>query len=152
MTQAAEILDFPTPRRSRARIRVALAAPSDYDDVVGLLRASGHHDIAQALDPVRLYPFWVVATVDKTVAACFHLSPGNPMIFVEFMCIDSDLAPRERARLIKRLEGQATATAVTMGASMVCLFIPFEMKQWKKIVKKRGYESEGVGNWMVRRL
>ena len=133
-----------------SEIEVRLASNEDGDDIHGLLHSSGV--LIEGLDWSDIYPHWLVAEIARKIVGCFQVVLGKPIGFIEFLATDKSLSHRERANVVKVLFDQALAALTAYGAQMVSGTIPFEMKAYKRVVKRRGGVVLYSGNTFVKRL
>ncbi len=134
----------------RQAIQVRLAQNEDGDTIHGLLHADGLR--LEGLDWHDIYPHWLVAEIEGAIVGCFQVVLGKPIGFVEFLATDKALSHRRRAGVVVALFDQALAALIAYGAQMVSGTIPFEMKAYKRVVKRRGGVVLYSGNTFVKRL
>ncbi len=131
-------------------IEVRLAQNEDGDDIHRLLLSGGFE--IEGLDWHDIYPHWLVAEIEENVVGCFQVCLGKPIGFVEFLATEESLGHRDRACVVKALFDQALAALKTYGAQMASGSIPFELKAYKRVVKRRGGVVLYSGNTFVKRL
>lgn len=85
----------------------------------------------------KLYPWWVVITDEDKIIGCCQMIVSLPIGHIEFLCLDEKLSVTQRAYAIKVLASYAIAQMHAQGVYVARSSIPHEMKQWKKVVKKR---------------
>lgn len=131
-------------------IEVRLAQNENGDDIHGLLHSSGV--LIEGLDWHDIYPHWLVAEMDGNIVGCFQVCLGKPIGFVEFLATEKSLGHRDRANVVKALFEQALAALKSYGTQMASGSIPFELKAYKRVVKRRGGVVLYSGNTFVKRL
>lgn len=131
-------------------VNIRLAENADGATIEKLSREGGFN--VDGLDWSDIYPHWLVAENGNGIIGCIQVSLGKPIGRLEMMCIDSDLTHRERAMTVKHLALSGAATLKKYGGQVMMIVVPFEMKSWKKVLKKRGAEVAFQGNTMIKRL
>jgi len=134
----------------RKAINVRLAQNEDGDDVHGLLYASGLR--LEGLDWSDIYPHWLVVGPNGKLVGCLQVLLGKPVGFIEFMATEESLGHRDRAGVVQALYDQGYASLKTYGAQMIAGMIPFEIKAWKRVVKRRGGVVLYSGSTFITRL
>ena len=71
---------------------------------------------------------------------------------IEFLAAEKSLGHRDRAGVIQALYDQGLASLRTYGSQMIAGTIPFEMKAWKRVVKRRGGVVLSSGNTLIKRV
>lgn len=133
------------------KVSVRLARNDEGNEVSDLVNKSGFK--IDGLDWSNIHPFWLVATdSEDKIVGCVQVCISRPIGMVELLSIDLDVTPIERAVIVKSLLIAATLTLKKGGAQLASGMVPFEMKAYKKILKKRGCVTIASGNLMVKRL
>ena len=102
------------------------------------------------LDMSELYPNWLVAVIDGDVVGCIQVLPAKPVGYIDFMAADKALDSKTRVRVFKKFETQCYAVLKANGSQAATYFIPFELKSYKRILKKRGAVVMASGNMLTR--
>ena len=131
-------------------INVRLAQNEDGDTIHDLLHADGLR--LEGLDWSDIYPHWLVAEMGVGIVGCIQVLLGKPVGFIEFMATAKALSHRERAGVAQALYDQSLASLKTYGAQMIAGTISFEMKAWKRVVKRRGGVVLASGNVLIKRV
>lgn len=105
------------------------------------------------LDWSDIYPYWLVAEKDGVVVGCLNVALSKPIGILDQLAIDESLNPHARARAVKALIEQGRATLRAAGASASISLIPFELRSYKRALKKHfGAEVVNQGNVIMARL
>ena len=105
------------------------------------------------LDWSTIKPYWIAGELDGEVKACVQIVVGKPIGMLEFLCLDDSLSRGQKAMLIKEMHKFAMAGLYGAGSSAVVGHIPYELKSWKKILKRRwGGKMLTGGNLFMKRF
>ena len=140
--------EAPVRRKQRPRIVVDFASPADVDELLRLLGEAGFRSL-DGMDWSGMYPFWLMAKIEMEAVGCVQICPSKPMGYVEFLSLDKTLVGTMRARVFKRLYAMATGILKDQGCQAGAGMVPFDLKSYKRILKKRGARVTGQGNMMV---
>lgn len=153
MTLATTTTTDTEPTKKIARqgdVRVRLATNSEGTRILELLTHAGFK--VDGLDWSKIAPFWLVAEMNGQVLGCIQVCLGLPIGRAELLAVDPNVTHVLRALLVKRLIYGALSTIKASGAQAATSLVPFEMKSYKKILKKMGCVSMGAGNEMAKLL
>lgn len=98
------------------------------------------NDFFPGIDWQDIYPYWVAVTYEDSpdqMIACAQVIASKPVGHIEFLSLEESLNDVQRAYAIKMIENNAQLLLYGNGVYVARSCIPFDMKQWKKIVKKR---------------
>lgn len=137
---------------SRAdKVSIRLAKNEEGTEIYDLVRENGFK--IDGLDWSDIYPFWLVAeNKEEKIIGCLQVCVSRPIGHIEMLSVKPDVIPMEKAIVVKSLLIAATITLKKGGAQLASGMIPFEMKSYKKLLKKRGCVVIASGNLMVKRL
>ncbi len=109
--------------------------------------------IGAGLDWTDIYPYWLVAEKGGKVVGCLNVALSKPVGRLDLLAIDESLSPHARGKAVRGLLVQGGATLKAHGAQMVFSVVPFELKSYKRILKKHfGAVVVGQGNMIIARL
>ena len=131
-------------------VTVALAGNGDGAEVQALVLAAGFE--VPGLSWGNIYPHWLVAKIGDDIVGCMEVLLGRPIGRLEHLAVDQDLDKRVRVAVLRSLIVQGMMALRKYGADLTSSMIPFEDKEWKKVLRKRGAAVMTSGNMMVRRL
>lgn len=107
----------------------------------------------QSLDWSDIYPYWLVAEKDGKVVGCLNVATSKPIGRLDCLAVDPTLGPHAKGRVVRALILQGLATLKQDGASASVSQIPFDLKAYKRILKKHfGAVVIGQGNMILRTL
>jgi len=95
---------------------------------------------------------WIVCVIGERVVGCLQVLPGKPMGRLEHMGLDDSLEGMQRARVTKLLLDTGYKLLHRSGSKAAMGFVPFDLKHYKRALKKRGGIVVSSGNFMLRRL
>jgi hypothetical protein len=133
-------------------VTVALAEQSDMGDVMRLCQQMDYDLPYNDIDWEGSFPYWLVARINEDIVGCLQVVPSRPMGYAEFMSLDEALEPMPKARVFKALESQARAVMTLGGSSVMGCMITFPFKNFKKLLKRRGYDVVASGNMLATRI
>lgn len=96
--------------------------------------------------------YWLIAEVEDRVVGCIQFIAGKPVAWVELLAYDQSLGHVMQAKVVKALVENAVGAAGMFGAGALMGSIPFEMKSYKRVVKRRGGVMVSSGNIFAKRL
>ena len=105
------------------------------------------------LDWSDIYPYWLVAEKDGKVVGCLNVAASKPIGMLDFLGLDESLSSHARGKVVRELVFQGIAT-LKAGGSQACLsVVPFELKSYKRVLKKHfNAVVAGQGNMIMKRL
>lgn len=131
-------------------MNVRLALNEDVARIRELL-AQTQTDI-KGLDWSDIYPYWIVADRDGIVG-CINVAVSKPVGRLDFLAIDPSLRPHAKGRTVRALILQGLATLKQAGCSASISQIPFELRDYKRVLKRHfGAVVIGQGNMVMRTL
>ena len=135
---------------TKPNVTVTLASNGDAEDVQRLVLAAGF-DVPE-IGWGNIYPHWLVAEIGGEIVGCMEVLLGRPVGRLEYLTLDEGLKNRARVLVLRSLIIQGMVTLREYGAQLVSSMVPFEHKDWKKALKKRGGWVMTSGNLMIARL
>lgn len=101
----------------------------------------------------EVYPYWLVAEKEGKIIGCLNVAPSKPVGRLDFLSLDESLNPHTRSKAVRGLILQGIATLMAGGSTASVSIVPFELKTYKKILKKHfGAIVIGQGNMIIKRL
>ena len=140
---------------SRALMAVTIRAVYPHEGPVlqALYLASGKPPLMNIDWDTDMGPFWFVAVdAQEHPVGCLQIRPSRPIATVELLCIPLDYTKRRKAEIALALITMAFHAVQCAGAQLV-QFTPDEhMREFEKIVQRRGAQFYNRGNSYVMRL
>jgi hypothetical protein len=100
----------------------------------------------------QISPYWLVAEIDGEIVGCIQTRPSRPIGGLENLATLRRLSDVERGLVVRNLVLSGSAVLVGHGCQIADGFIPFELRSYKRVLKKRGAVVSGQGNLMARRI
>lgn len=133
------------------KITVRLAENSEGEKVRKLLEAQ-HGAQESSLKWDAISPYWLVAEADGEIVGCIQTRPSRPMGSLESLSTARHLTEVERGKVVRELAMAGMAVLHGHGTQQVQMFISFELRAFKRVLKKRGAVVLGQGNLLVKRI
>lgn len=80
---------------------------------------------------------WMVAEINGIVHGCLQLCIGRPTGRLAMLCLDTTLDNRSRHAIMVELVRGGMFALQQMGSQVVTIFVDYEHKGFKRLVKKR---------------
>lgn len=132
----------------RPQITARIAVNEEGPYIYQLCEAMGFGGL-EFLEWRDIYPHWLVAEMNGEVVGAIEVLVGKPVGRAEFLSIRQDLHHIDRARISKLLLITAMATLIQAGSQVMMGIVPFENKQFKRMLKKRGGFICSTGNMIA---
>lgn len=133
------------------KVTVRLAENSEGATVKKLLEVQhGAQEPSLRWDSIN--PYWLVAELRGEIVGVIQTRPSRPMGSLEGLATARHLSEVERGRVVRELAMSGMAVLLGHGASQVQMFIPFELRAYKRVLKKRGAVVLGQGNLLAKRI
>ena len=129
---------------------IRLATDKDGPRIGELVQQNGFQ--VSELDWSEVAPWWLVSVEEQKITGAIQICPGKPTGRLEMLSVDPGLDPMPKARTVKELVEQGSATLAMGGSQIAIGVIPFEMKSYKRLLKRRGTVVISSGNVMAKRL
>ena len=126
---------------------IRLAANEDADRIKELLPMRADFDWSD------IYPYWLVAEIDGEIVGCINVALSNPIGILDQMAVDFSLNSHAKGKVVRALIIQGLGTLKAAGASASVSMIPFELKSFKRVLKKHfGSVVVNQGNIILTRV
>jgi len=136
--------------RTNEIVRIRVAKNSDGNAIYQLVTDNGFS--VDGLDWNDIEPYWLVCEHEGDIVGTIQVAPSKPIGRLEMLSVDKTLSHTLRAIVVVQLLIYGSSTLKAGGSQMASGLIPFEEKSYKKILKKHGCVSLGIGNLMAKRL
>ncbi len=105
------------------------------------------------LDWTDIYPYWLVAEKGGIIVGCLNVALSKPVARLDLLAIDPALSSHARGKTVRGLIMQGIATCKANGAGAILSVVPFELRAYKRILKKHfNALVAGQGNMIIARL
>lgn len=130
-----------TPKRTRAEVLrssvvIRLALDTAAPEIQRILSANGIE--LPGADWSRVFPSWLIATVNDEVVGCLMVMPAKPVSFMEFLAVDPVVNFKLRAIAIRKLIMAALATAMQNGSSYAACPVDEANEKFAGVLEKIG--------------
>ena len=139
-----------------AAFAIRMAQDEDGGTIRDLVTGAGFS--IDGLDWSKVYPYWLVAeSLDKSsggagVVGCLQVHRALPIGRLEMLAANQALSDSQRAKAVKALVFHGMAMLAKAGAGLAMGVIPFELRAYTKILKRRGARIVNRGNIIAKRL
>lgn len=132
--------------------KVRLAENSDGEAIKALLIAQGPFD--PSIPFTDIHPYWLVAEFagHEGIVGCIQTLPSRPFGHLEMLATSKALSDLEKGLVVRELLLEGAAVLNYHRAVVVAGFVPFGMKGYKRVLKKRGAVVADTGSMMLRRI
>jgi hypothetical protein len=146
----ASVHEFPAKRTRaqvlRDRVKIRLALDETGKAIAAILKANGVQ--IPGADWGKVFPNWLIATVEDEVIGCIQVMPGKPVGWLSFMCVKPGAPFKLRAIAMRKLIEQGAGTMRIAGAKSVAT-ITLDGKL-KKVLGNGGFVDLGEVSLMAR--
>ena len=132
------------------KIDVRLAQNPEGQQIAQLVKDSGFSIEGLSWDIV--YPYWIVAEHEEIMVGAIQVCPSLPVGRLEMLSTANYMTHRVRAQTVKGLLLACLESLRQHGAQMVSGVIPFKMKAYKRMIRKRGGAVVASGNVIMWKL
>lgn len=120
----------------RDKVVIRLATDETGPLIAEVLKSNGIE--LPGADWSKVFPNWLIATVEDEVIGCLQVLPAKPVSHCEFLAVRPNIDFKTKAIAIRKLMLQGIATAYHGGASYVACNIDAKNKKFEKVVKNIG--------------
>ena len=118
----------------RDKVKLRLALDETGPLIAEILKENGID--LPGMDWSKVFPHWLIATVDDDVIGCLQVMPSKPIAYCEMLCVTEKVSFKLRAIAIRKLIQQGVATAYHGGASYLGFNIDFGNDKFTKVITK----------------
>lgn len=133
------------------KVTVRLAENVEGGAVLAVLEQQ-HGSQADYLKWDNINPFWLVAEIGGAIVGCLQTCPSRPMGRLESLATAGHLSEIERGQVVRELAMTGMGILHHHGAQQVQMLIPFELRAYKRVLKRRGAVVLCQGNMLARRI
>lgn len=140
--------------RSRAQVirdmvEVRLAVNETGPKISEILKANG---LALEADWSKIFPHWLIATVDDEVIGCCQVVMSKPVGYVEFLYVHPEVPFKLRAIALRKLGYQAMGTLHHAGCQYVAGMVSTKNKKFFNVIEKMNFSKIDVADLVVRKI
>lgn len=139
------------PVMQQEPLRIRLARNEDGEEVRDLVVSAGFY-VPKAVPWDDIFPNWLVAEHEEKIVGCIQVALSKPYGYLEFLSIKPGLTHKLKALVVRDLVVSGAGTLKMGGASVASGMIPFELKDYKALLKKHGCVVCATGNFMLKVL
>jgi hypothetical protein len=133
----------------RDKVQIRLAVDGAGMKIAEVLRENG---ITFEADWSKVYPHWLIATVDEKVIGCCQVVPSLPVGYIEFLFVRPGAPFKLRAIAIKKLMGQAFTTLHLAGSQYAGATLDQRNVKFAGVVEKIHAVKTIAADVYIRRL
>ena len=153
LSSSTEII--PSRPKSRAqvlrdKVEIRLAVNEAGPAIATILKMNGVE--LPGADWGKVFPNWLIATVDDDVIGCCQVLIGRPTGFLEFLFVNPKAPFKFRAIAIRKLLYQGFATLQHAGSQFVCGGVSVRNKKFAEVLEKMNMLNVGHQALMVKRI
>ena len=134
------------------KVSIRMATNDDGPAVGALVEASLPSVDLGKIDWSEVSPYWLVAEVDDQIVGCLQIALGKPFGHLEHLALVPDLPDRTKAKAVKAMVMRGLGMLTRHGAAFASFMVPFEMKSYARVLKRRGGVPIYRGNAFIKRL
>ena len=134
------------------RPAIRIAESRDGECIRELLGVTGSILDELPIDWSDLGGNWLVAERSGQVVGCLQVCPAKAIGRLEHLGLDTQMSDPHRAACTKFLIETGYTTLRLWGSQCAMAFVPFDLAQYKRILKRRGCIVVSSGNFMLKRL
>lgn len=132
-------LHTSAPKRTRAvvlreKVKIRLALDETGPLIAEILKENGIDLPGMSWE--KVWPHWLIATVDDDVIGCLQVMPSKPIAYCEMLCVTGKVSFKLRAIAIRKLIQQGIATGYHGGASYLAFNVDFGNDKFTTVIKK----------------
>ena len=144
-----------TVRKTRAEVyrdmvKIRLATDDAGPEIARVLKANNIE--FPGADWSKVFPHWLIATVNDQVIGCVMVMTGKPVGFLEFLFVDPKASFKLRAVAIRKLLLQGAATIRLYGATTLCCIVHWKNEKFSGVLGKIGFVQVAPHMMMMRNL
>ena len=126
---------------------IRLASNEDADRIKELLSPKIE------LDWSDIYPYWLVAEREGEIVGCINVALSKPIGILDQLAVDPSLNSHVKGKVVRALILQGLGTLNAAGIFHAASMIPFELKSFKRVLKKHfGSVVVNQGNIVLTRV
>jgi hypothetical protein len=152
MSLATDTVALSTKTRAqvlRDKVEIRLAVDEAGPLIAEVLRENG---VAFEADWSKVFPHWLIATVDDEVIGCCQVLPAKPVGFVEFLFVKPSAPFKTRAIALRKLIVQSMLTIEAAGSQYVGAVVAQKNRKFADVIEKISFSKTYAADMLVRRI
>ena len=134
----------------RDKIKIRLALDETGPLIAEILKENGIE--LSGCDWNRVFPSWLIATVDDEVIGCIQVMPAKPLGWCQFLYVKPSASFKMRAIALRKLAIQGASTLYHYGSDYVTFTVDVKNKKFYDVLKKFNVVQVGSAMHMAKRL
>ena len=134
----------------RSDIKARLAANDEGPRVAELAATCGFVFSDWEIDWSDIHPHWIVADHRGDLLGCLQICYGRPVGRLEILGIDPSLEKEDRSHVVELIIRSGFKLLKDYGCQASSSMIPFELKSYKRWLKRRGGVTLSTGNIIMK--
>lgn len=131
-------------------VEIRLAVNEAGPAIAEVLKENGI--VLDAADWTKVFPHWLIATVDEHVIGCCQVLVSKPVGYVEFMLVRKDVPFKLKVVAIRKLIIQSMATLQAAGCSYVGGVVATKNFKFANVIEKLNFVKTYQADMYVKRL
>lgn len=150
MTSA--VMEAPRTRAQAIRdmVEIRLAVNEAGPAIALVLKENGIE--LEGADWSKVYPAWLIATVDEHVIGCCQVLPSRPVGYLEFLLVRPDVPFKLKAIAIRKLLIQGFATLHINGCQYVGGVVSDSNEKFANVLENLNFKKTFGADVYVKRL
>lgn len=137
-------------RRLREQVKIVLASDANGPAIAAILKENGIE--FEDADWSRVYPHWLIATLDDEPVACLQVLPSKPIGYLEYFFARPSLPVKARIIAMQELIDQGWKTLMVYGASYCVGSVDRHNQNYQRVLEKYRFAKIFDGAIMAKRL
>lgn len=133
----------------RDKVDIDLAQDDEGDDIATVLLANG---VEIEADWSKVFPYWLVASVEGRVVGCCQILVSKPFGFIEFLFVHPETAFKLRAIALRKLLLGGMATLQRAGCQYVGGAVDVKNKKFANVLSDLKFFKVGTADLLVRKM
>lgn len=133
----------------RDKVDIDLAQNDEGEDIAAVLHANG---VQFDADWSKVFPNWLVATIEGRVVGCCQVLVSQPIGYVEFLFVHPETPFKLRAIALRKLIAASMATLHHAGCQYVGGAVDVKNKKFANVLSDLRFFKVIVADLFVRRL
>lgn len=134
----------------RDKVEIRLAVNEAGPAIAQVLKENGI--VLEGADWSKVFPHWLIATVDDDVVGCCQVLVAKPVGYVEFLFVRKSVPFKLRALALRKLIIQSMATLHAAGCNYVGGVVALKNFKFANVIEKLNFVKTYQADVYVKRL